>query len=181
MLDVLSKVKNKPVIYVSFSDNFFNDLSHNESIELALEFITFVYQKAKSIGCDIALYNHHGWFGNPLNQVELIKAFKYDSLRMVYNFHQAHDFVEEFSSLVPKISPYIDYITLNGMKSIEEKIYTLGQGDHEYEMIKIFLDNGYEGKWGILGHIREEDVEVVLKRNIKGLEQINQNLKVEGY
>ena len=46
-------------------------------------------------------------------------------------------------------------------------------------MIENLLDEGYNGPWGVLGHIKTEDVQKVLTRNIKGLTLLNSQLKKE--
>lgn len=91
---------------------------------------------------------------------------------MVYNFHHAHDYVEEFSKVVKVIMPYLSHVNLNGMQKDGEKILTIGKGDYEAEMIKLLIDEGYKGSWGILGHIETEDVQKVLSRNIEGLKSL---------
>ena len=57
----------------------------------------------------------------------------------------------------------------DGMRREGPQILTIGDGDHEYDMIKVLMDEGYQGPWGILGHIETEDVQKVLERNVKGL------------
>ena len=56
---------------------------------------------------------------------------------------------------------------------------TIGEGNYEFEMIKHLLDEGYNGPWGILGHIETEDVQKVLKRNIDGLKIMNSKFIME--
>lgn len=60
-----------------------------------------------------------------------------------------------------------------GMKKEGPQILTFGEGDFEFEMIKPLLDEGFNGPWGILGHIKTKDVREVLKRNIRGLNILN--------
>jgi len=179
MLDIIKEVENKPALWVSFSDNFFNDLNQEESLSLAMEFITFIKTKADSIGCKIALYNHHGWFGNPLNQVEIIKRLPQDSLKMVYNFHHAHEYLDEFPEIAKKITPYLSYVNINGMKREGPQILTIGEGEYEYQMIQALKDEGFNGPWGILGHIATEDVQKVLERNVNGLHSFQSKNKKE--
>lgn len=172
MLAIIKEVENKPTLWVSFSDNFFNDLDQEASLSLAIEFIRFIKTKADTIGCKIALYNHHGWFGNPLNQVEIIERLPQDSLKMVYNFHHAHDYLDEFPEIANKMTPYLSYVNINGVKREGPQILTIGEGDFEYQMIKALLDEGFNGPWGILGHIETEDVQKVLERNVNGLKSL---------
>lgn len=172
MLAILKDVEYKLTLWLSFSDNFFKELNQEESKPLAIEFIKFIKTKVDEIGCKVALYNHHGWFGNPHNQIEIIEALAQDSLKMVYNFHHTHQYLDEFPQIAKKITPYLSYVNINGMKKDGPQILTIGDGDYKHEMIKILLQEGYDGPWGILGHIETED-EKVLERNIKGLNTLN--------
>lgn len=180
MLKNLKEVEYKPKIWLSFNNNFFEDLNQEQSLELSVEMIKFIKMKADEVGCKLALYNHHGWFGNPHNQVEIIEELKQDSLTLVYNFHHAHEYIDEFPEIVKKIRPYLACVNLNGLEKDGAKILTIGEGDYEYEMIKLLLAEGYNGPWGILGHVATEDVQEVLKRNIDGLNVLNSKYKLEG-
>ena len=63
-------------------------------------------------------------------------------------------------------------VNLNGMRKGGPKILPIGQGDHEREMIQILLNKGYNGPWGILGHVEDADVKYVLDQNIDGLNNL---------
>ena len=179
LLGNLKDIGYKPTIWVSFSDNFFKKLNQEESIELSIKMIEFVKTKADELGCKLAIYNHHGWFGNPHNQVEILKKINRDDITMVYNFHHAQEHVDEFPAIVKKIKPYLSYVNLNGVKKEGPQILPIGKGDHEIEMIKQLMDEGYHGPWGILGHIKTDDVEKVLERNIDGLDLLNKKYSTE--
>lgn len=179
LLTNLSEIDQKPTIWLSFSSNFFKDLNQEQSKELSVQMIEFVKLKADKLGCKLALYNHHGWFGNPHNQVEILEKLNQDSITMVYNFHHAHEYVDEFPEIAKKILPYLSYVNLNGVKKEGPQILAIGQGDHEFEMIRQLLNEGYNGPWGILGHIKTEDVQKVLKRNIDGLNLLNSKYNLE--
>ncbi|NNC70133.1 MAG: hypothetical protein HKN90_04840 [Flavobacteriaceae bacterium] len=175
MLNIISEVKNKPTIWLSFSNNYFEDRTHEESISLAVEFIKFIKSKTDKMGSKIALYNHRGWFGNPHHQIEIIELLPQDSLKMVYNFHHAHHYLDEFSDLAKKMKPYLSYVTINGMRQDGPEILTIGEGDYEQKMIQLLIDEGFNGPWGILGHIKTEDVHKVLERNVNGLKSLEFN------
>ena len=179
LLRKLKEVEQKPTIWVSLSDNFFEGKTQEESLEVAMEMITFIKVQADEVGSELAIYNHRGWFGNPHHQIEILKQLKDKSITMVYNFHHAHEYVDEFPEIVKKMKPYLSYVNLNGVKKEGPEILSIGEGDHEYEMIKNLLDEGYNGPWGILGHIKTEDVQKVLTRNINGLKLLNSQLKEE--
>lgn len=175
LLNNLKLVEQKPTIWLSFSDNFFKNLNQEESIKLSIEMIQFVKLKADELGCKLALYNHHGWFGNPYHQVEILDRLKDDSITMVYNFHHAHEYVDEFPEIVTKIVPHLSFVNLNGVKKEGPQILPIGKGDYEFEMIEQLNKEGFHGPWGILGHIKTEDVQKVLIRNIDGLKLWNSN------
>ena len=173
LLSNLKEVHQKPKIWISFNDNFFENLNEQQTIQRAVEMIYFIKTSADQLGCKMALYNHHGWFGNPYNQIKVLKALKDDSITMVYNFHHAHDFVDEFSEIAKIITPHLSFVNLNGVNKEGPQILPIGKGDYERDMIKCLIREGYDGPWGILGHIKTDDVKKVLKRNIKGLQSIN--------
>ena len=135
--------------------------------------INYVKTIADEIGCKLAIYNHHGWFGDPHNQLKILEALNQKDISMVYNFHHAHEHVDEFCDFVKEIIPYLSYVNLNGVKKDGEQILPIGKGDHEFEMLKCLKAEGYNGPFGILGHIKTEDVKIVLERNIDGLKKLN--------
>ena len=161
IFEILNKLQLKTTLWLSFSNNFFEDLTQEQSMSLAIEMIKFINIKAEEIGCKIALYNHHGWFGDPNNQVEIIKALPQCNLSIVYNFHHAHQYLEEFPQIAKKIKPYLSSVNLNGIRKEGKKILPIGEGNYETDMIKLLINEGFEGPWGILGHIKNEDVKKV--------------------
>ena len=172
IFNIIKELNLKTTLWVGLSESYFNEKSHDESLELATKLVNYVYKKADSIGCEIALYNHKGWYGNPLNQIEIIKALPQQNLSIVYNFQHGHNDIDSFSELAPKILPYLSAVNLNGMEKDGEKILPIGAGDYEKDMLKILKDIGFKGPWGILGHVGEKDVNEVLLKNIEGLKQV---------
>jgi len=181
LLGKLKDVDYKPAIWLSFSNNFFEDLSQQQSVDYAIRMIEYIKAITDALGCELALYNHHGWFGNPHNQVAVLKQMDKPSISMVFNFHHTHEYVDEFPEVVKKIKPYLSFVNISGVKKDGPKILPLGVGDHEYTMIKQLVDAGYNGPWGILGHVKTEDVQKVLEQNLTGLKQINTRLKQEAH
>ena len=177
MLTQLKEVDQKPAIWVSFSNNYFENIDDQKSIQVAVDMIKYIKSRTDDLGCQLALYNHTGWFAKPQNQINIIKEIGLEDISMVYNFHHAQGDVDEFSESVKMIKPYLSYVNLNGVKKEGPKIVDIGKGDHEYEMINKLIKEGYDGPWGILGHIKTEDVKVVLERNIEGLKSLNTRFK----
>ena len=159
-------------IWVSFNENFFMNLTDEEAVEKGVKMFDYLATRADSLNCTVALYNHGGWFGEPENQIKIINALPQHDLGLVYNFHHAHTQVERFPELVKLMLPYLNYVNLNGMKKEGPKILPIGKGDREKEMLTLLLDKGFSGPFGILGHVEDADVELVLKENLEGLSSI---------
>lgn len=172
MFKIVKELNLKTTFWVGLSPAYFKKTTHKQALELGTNLIQHVAEKADSINCKVALYNHKGWFGNPLNQIEIIKGLPEHDLSLVYNFHHGHQDIDTFSELAPKMKRYLSAVNLNGMEKDGQKILTIGQGDYETEMINALKEVGFNGPWGILGHVGEKDVEMVLKKNIKGLKSI---------
>ena len=51
---------------------------------------------------------------------------------------------------------YLSCVNINGMKKEGPEIIPVGQGDSEKYMIDLLLQSGYNGPWGILGHVEDE-------------------------
>ena len=162
----------KGQLWVSFNANFFEGLPDQEAVKRGAEMIAYLSQRAAALGCKVGLYNHGDWFGEPAHQIKLIKALPDQDLGLIYNFHHGHHQIDAFPELVPEMLPYLWFVNLNGLRKGGPKILTIGQGDHEKEMIDLLLSAGYQGDFGILGHIEEEDVEQVLKANLDGLKEL---------
>src|SRR5262249_12984984 len=60
---------------------------------------------AADLGCQVALYNHGGWFGVPENQLQVIARLRQDgftNMGMVYTQHHGHGEIDRFADLFPK-------------------------------------------------------------------------------
>jgi hypothetical protein len=73
--------------------------------------------------------------------------------------------------------PYLKTVNIDGMKVEGPKILPLGKGDQELQMLETLNRSGFNGSIGILGHVDDEDVKVVLTRNLDGLKSL---LKIMG-
>jgi hypothetical protein len=138
----------------------------------AKEMILYLSKKAQKVNCKLALYNHGGWFGDPKNQLEIMKCLPQYDIGIVYNFHHAHEQLDKYRSIINQIQPFLWCVNLNGMKKRGAKIMTIGEGNLEKRMIEILLKNGYTGPFGILGHVKDEDVAFTLHKNLIGLQSL---------
>lgn len=175
---VFSSIKDaglKTQIWMSFPEDYFETLTDTESLERAGNMIAYLSKRANEIGCNLALYNHGGWFGNPENLVKIIQSLSEHEIGIIFNFHHAHNLLGNFDALVKNMKPYLWAVNLNGMNPAGPKILTIGEGTEEAEMIEILVENGFNGPFGILGHREDADVEKVLQANLDGLKSILKN------
>lgn len=179
LLDIIKQNSVKTDIWLGFSNRYFEGYSDEAKLERAASAVKYIEERAKALGCTISLYNHGDWFGDPLNQVRIIEAIGSKDIGIVYNFHHAHDQIEQYPELLSKMLPYLKTVNLDGMKVGGPKILPLGQGDHEMEMLKTLKSSGYNGSIGILGHVENEDVKIVLERNLEGLKSLLKKMDEE--
>ena len=179
VLQALEETGLKTQIWMSFPEDYFDEMGDDERLDKASEMVGFLSDEAAEIGCKIGLYNHGGWFGNPDNLVKIIEALPGKEIGIIFNFHHAHDLLENFEEMVKNMMPYLWAVNLNGMNPGGPKILPIGSGEKEAEMIEILKDNGFTGQFGILGHVEDADVEKVLQANLEGLNMVLNSKKAE--
>lgn len=172
ILKALAKTNTKTELWVSFPNKYYEGLTDEEKIQKGAKAIQYIHQRAAETGCTIALYNHEDWFGEPANQVKIIEASGLKDVHIVYNFHHGHSQMDRFDDILKATKPYLTTVNLNGMKGTEFNILTLGEGDRELEMMKKLKASGFNGSIGIIGHTENEDVKLVLQRNLAGLKKL---------
>jgi sugar phosphate isomerase/epimerase len=130
---------------------------------------------AQEANCQVALYNHGGWFGIPENQLRLIDAIDLPNVGIVYNLHHAHDQIERLPEILNKIGPKLLALNLNGMQTdgdrIGKKILVIGQGDRDRDWVRVIGQSGFRGPIGILNHT-DLDARQRLIENLQGLDRL---------
>jgi len=172
IFSALKETGTSTQVWLGFNENYFNSLSQEESVQKGIKILRYLNDRAKDSGSRIALYNHGGWFGEPENQVEMIKHLPEGEIGIIYNFHHGHEQIDRFPELLKIMKPFLWAVNLNGMKKEGPKIITIGKGIEEKRMIQLVLDSGFNGPFGIIGHTESEDVKEVLQRNIEGLRNL---------
>ena len=150
----------------------FDELSQEERIVQTAKVISYIAKRAQQLECSVGLYNHGGWFGEPENQIEVIRRIGMDNVGIVYNFHHGHDHIDRFPDLLKAMKHHLLCLNLNGMRKEGPKILPLGEGDHELKMLNMVRHSGYDGLVGILDHREELDAELSLRENIDGLKNL---------
>ncbi len=134
-----------------------------------------ICEAAAPLGCQVALYNHGNWYGEPENAVAIVEALKAEGISnigLVYNLHHGHGHLDRLEKVLPKMLPHLLCVNLNGMDAKGDaegrKILPLGVGTEDVRVLKIIAASGYKGVIGILNHTNE-DAEGRLLDNLDGL------------
>jgi len=172
VLDVLEETGLETQIWMSFPENYFEEMTEEERLAKATNMISYICDEAEKRNCTVGLYNHGGWFGNPDNLVKIVDALPEKEVGIIFNFHHAHEMLVEYTELVENMMPHLWAVNLNGMNPEGPKILPIGEGSEEAKMIQILEEKGYDGPYGILGHRTDADVKLVLQGNIEGLKRL---------
>lgn len=136
-------------------------------------------ERTAKLGCQLGLYNHGGWSGEPANLVAVCKRLHkqgHDHIGIVYNWHHGHEHIEDWADSLALMKPYLLCLNLNGMNSgAQPKILPIGLGEHDLSMLKVVAKSGYDGPIGILNHT-QLDAELRLQDNINGLNWLTRQL-----
>ncbi len=155
----------------------FEKLPQDQKLDRAVAVLKPVAQQFGEVGSKIGLYNHGGWFGEPENQIAILKKIGLKNIGLVYNFHHGHEHIARFPELVQTMKPYLLAVNINGMKAGGGKILPVGEGDSELSMVRTVLTSGWRGPIGILNHQMDVDAKVGLERNLAGVDKLKSELK----
>jgi len=179
ILDVLKQHEIKTQLWVTGGGGpTATEEQRQQRIEAEANRLRPIAEAAAEIGCQVALYNHGKWFGEPENQIAIIKRLNLPNVGIVYNFHHGHGHIDDFADLFGKMLPYLFCLNLNGMADPatvaagRDKILPIGSGIHEKQMLRIVEASGYNGPIGILDHRMAIDAEQSLRENLAGLEKV---------
>ena len=172
VLQIMNDSGIQTQLWIGMSEAYFDGLSDDSCMAKAEAMIRYLSRRAAPSGGKIGLYNHGGWFGDPVNEVRLINAIPDQNLGIIFNFHHAHELLDAYPELVDTMMPYLWAVNLDGMRVEGPKILPIGAGDKEREMIRILKEKGFKGPYGILGHTEDADVKVILQGNLEGLKKI---------
>ncbi|MEI6106686.1 MAG: alpha-L-fucosidase [Opitutae bacterium] len=175
VINAVVQAKLSVEYWVGFNANFFDGLDDAARVKKAAAMVSYLRAQALITGSTVNLYNHGDWFGEPENQLKVIAAAGDRALGLIYNFHHGHSQIARFPALLPRMLPYLRVVNLDGLRPEGPMILPLGTGTAERGMIKLLQSSGYQGAIGILGHTEGEDVELVLRRNLDGLRQIQES------
>ncbi|QDU92679.1 DUF6797 domain-containing protein [Lignipirellula cremea] len=154
--------------------------TQEEKVAAAVQQLLPLAKRTQAIGCQLGLYNHGGWGGEPANMVAVcqgLRAAGQPHVGIVYNFHHGHGHIDDWDASWALLQPYVLCLNLNGMNAqAQPKILGIGKGAHEKAMIRTVVASGYDGPIGILDHRPELDAKESLQENRDGLKQLRQQL-----
>lgn len=149
------------------------ELSQAEKVRLAAQQIRPFAEEAARLNCQVGLYNHGGWFGEPENQLAILEALGMEHVGLVYNLHHGHAHLDRLADLLAKMRPHLLALNLNGMTprgdALGQKILPLGAGESDLEVLRTIHASGYRGPIGILNHT-DLDARARLADNLAGLD-----------
>ena len=148
--------------------------SSKEMVSAAADSVSVLAKRLDQIGCELGLYNHGGWGGEPKNLVAVCEELHergHKNVGIVYNWHHGHGHIGDWKQSLQLMKPHLLCLNLNGMNDgAKPKILDLSHGQHDQAMLKVVIESGYEGPIGILDHRTELDTEVALRANLEGLD-----------
>lgn len=155
--------------------------TQEQKVEEAARRLLPLVEQTRQLGCKLALYNHGGWAGEPVNLAAVAKWLRTNQnaehVGIVYNLHHGHGHIADFAEALALMQPYLFCLNLNGMNDGEKpKILPVGQGQHDLAMLKTIRESGYAGPIGILDHRDGVDAEVALRANLDGLKSLLEKL-----
>lgn len=157
----------------------FSELDQAAKLDTVSARVAAIADRAAALGCQVGLYNHGSWYGEPENQLAIIERLDRPNIGIVYNFHHAVKHHERFAAFFPKIEPYLYALNLAGIKDAdEEQFYGVGEGDVEDDLIRIVLESDYDNPVGIINHDRARDAKVGLMKEMAGLEEVLGKLEI---
>lgn len=174
IFDFIARNRVKTQIWLLMGEwEGFSALNQQDKVLAMSKPIAYIADRAKELGCQVALYNHGGWFGEPENQLEIIEAANRNNVGIVYNFHHARLHHERFAQFFPKILPHLYALNIAGLQAgVTDRFFRTGQGDVEQEMIRQVWKSNYRGPIGIINHDTNEDAAKGLSDEIAGLKKI---------
>jgi sugar phosphate isomerase/epimerase len=151
-------------------------------VEAAARQLMPIVERSGRLGCQLGLYNHGGWGGEPQNLAAVCRQLREhadaDHVGIVYNWHHGHGHIHDWGDCLAAMKPYLLCLNLNGMNdNASPKILPLGKGEHDKSMMQTILDSGYQGPIGLLDHRGDIDAEKSLRENLLGLQQLVEQLK----
>ena len=179
---LFEKYQLQPQIWQTLNDPGGDDQASR--VEAAAQQRLPLAERTRTMGCQLSLYNHGGWGGEPENLVAVCRRLHelgHDHVGIVYNFHHGHGHIDDWAESLRIMRPYLHCLNLNGMNAgAQPKILGIGKGVYEQDMIREIVSSQYRGPIGILDHRSELDARDSLRENRDGLEWVRREFEKPG-
>jgi sugar phosphate isomerase/epimerase len=182
ILEVIKRHGIHPQLWVMGSGSpVRTEAEQRERTEQEAERIRKIVELARPYGCQVQLYNHNGWFGQPDNEVAVIERLRQKGVSgvgMVYNFSHGHADIASFPAIWKRIARYVVAVNVTGMVK-DERLIPPSKGDHELEMLRTILESHWRGPIGVIAE-QGGDAEVTLRNDLLGLDWLARELARPG-
>jgi len=182
ILEVIKRHGIHPQLWVMGSGSpTRTEAEQEQRIDEEAERIRKIVELAAPYACKVELYNHNGWFGQPDNEVAVIKRLKQkavDGVGMVYNFSHGHGDIADFPAIWKRIEHYVVAVNVSGMAT-SERLIPPSQGDKELDMLRVIQESGWHGPLGLIAE-QGGDAEVTLGNNLRGLDWLSKEVAHPG-
>ena len=178
-LDLFKRYNVHPQLWISGGGGAIevkDEADQKSRIEKEIARFKPICEAAAPLNCQVGIYNHGGWGGEPENMIAVcagLKAQGIQNIGIVYNLHHGHGHLDRLAKVLPRMLPHLLCFNLNGMDINGEakgrKILPLGVGTEDIKVLRIIRASGYSGPVGILNHTNE-DAEGRLLDNLDGLQ-----------
>jgi hypothetical protein len=133
---------------------------------------------AAETGMTLAIYNHLGWLGEPLNGLRVLEELRrrgFDDTGLAYMQHHGHTHIDDFAQLWPQVQHAVVALGLNGMRDGahwgDGKVLPYGHGPRDLELARAIAGSGWCGLTAIIGHTMDP-IEHRLEDDLAGLDWI---------
>lgn len=177
VLDFVRRNQVKLEIWVMIDQGGLGAMDQQAKVDAMAAPVAWLADEAARLGCKVGLYNHGGWFGDPVNQIAIIRKINRPNVGIVYNLHHGHADVDRFEALLKQMMPHLLAVNLNGMNrgGERDKVLPISTGELDETLLRQLVVSGYAGPIGILGHT-QDDVELRLADNLAGLAWLRRKL-----
>jgi len=182
--EAIEVLKGRNVILWLFVLSKKHKPSSPEGDARAVEVIREISDMAAEAGLRIALYPHHGfWVEKVEDAVRVVKQVKRKNVGVTFNLcHWLRvDEEKNMESLIKSAMPHLLVVSINGAdsggKDWKQLIQTLDQGTFNmYGFLKTLEEAGYNGPIGFQGYGIGGDAHDNLKRTINAWDQLSKRL-----
>lgn len=178
-VDFLRRRAVNTQLWLSLPDGELHKIdSQEQRVARAAAAVRQLAEQVAPLGCQVGLYNHGGWIGEPANMVQIMQQLSdQPNVGIVYNFHHAHHELNRFPQALAEMKPYLLCLNLNGTNrsggdDATQKVLPLGEGEMDRQILDWIAQVDYTGPIGILDHREQLDARESLQLNLDGLDRL---------